>query len=611
METISQFLRAKIALERLNKSDRQSLKLGYIAHAQYDHHESEEEHSDDDDDDKKECDESEESSLSDSDVESKSDTDEKPQEQAAEKDADNDGDDDEEMVSLNNKKKRSRRHRADVAGTQKEEEEPKRKKQKRVRFNTVKALRRLKDQLDEIERGLPFIVHREMDSLAHFVYIKEDKFGRQHDSIAVNSTSAIPLPKSAAELISRFCQPSSYGDLKTQTTKIDPSVRLAYEIVGDSLMLSDEAMALFNEIREEVVSNLYPGMEISFQLNKLNVYPPGGMFKMHVDTPRPGMVGTLVVELPYFYEGGELIIQTPASRCLPDDDESPTYKKGSWKLGGQTVERIHCVNRHSQAYEKLMQFVAFYGHCPHAVKPVRSGHRVTLSFYIMGADFSATHLNSAPSAATAKTLSTKVAYSRDLVPHPYLDVARTLVDPLVEQAVDYVVGAKEPLGILLTHSYSQSEHDRGHFKGMDALVVDRFRQRVQDSLYKQCKPLVAAQLHASDVCNLVASYLVDTELKMEVLPIIVHYYETYGEGCDWDGHQHVYRFTEDDVKSLLKLQPFVDNQYNGEMAFVGRLSSAELVSQEEQDAIEYTGNESQAGLTSNQYFTNAIVISSL
>lgn len=45
-------------------------------------------------------------------------------------------------------------------------------------------------------------------------------------------------------------------------------------------------------------------------LYKLRLYEEGGHFKKHRDTEKePGMFGTLVIQLPSFYQGGELIVE--------------------------------------------------------------------------------------------------------------------------------------------------------------------------------------------------------------------------------------------------------------------------------------------------------------
>lgn len=49
--------------------------------------------------------------------------------------------------------------------------------------------------------------------------------------------------------------------------------------------------------------------EVRAELIKLNIYPTGGMFKSHVDSPKADAFGSLVVFLPCAFEGGELTVE--------------------------------------------------------------------------------------------------------------------------------------------------------------------------------------------------------------------------------------------------------------------------------------------------------------
>ena len=44
------------------------------------------------------------------------------------------------------------------------------------------------------------------------------------------------------------------------------------------------------------------------QLIKLNIYPVGRLFKKHVDSPKLEAFGSLVVFLPCYFLGGDLIV---------------------------------------------------------------------------------------------------------------------------------------------------------------------------------------------------------------------------------------------------------------------------------------------------------------
>lgn len=77
-------------------------------------------------------------------------------------------------------------------------------------------------------------------------------------------------------------------------------MRLAYEIQAADLQLTDEAQAFLRDFTALVSDRMFASRKLELQLSKLTVYPPGGKFVKHTDTPRDRLVGT--VELPCYYE---------------------------------------------------------------------------------------------------------------------------------------------------------------------------------------------------------------------------------------------------------------------------------------------------------------------
>lgn len=80
---------------------------------------------------------------------------------------------------------------------------------------------------------------------------------------------------------------------------------------------------------------------------------PSGFFKPHVDTPRSELqFGSLVVSLPCYHEGGQLIVRQQGHSTVFD-----------WSKN-----------------DKDIQWAAFYSDCEHEVLEVTSGHRITLTY---------------------------------------------------------------------------------------------------------------------------------------------------------------------------------------------------------------------------------------
>lgn len=113
----------------------------------------------------------------------------------------------------------------------------------------------------------------------------------------------------------------------------------------------------------------------------------GCIFELHVDTPvgASTFVGTLVVCLPVEggLDGGQLVVYPRV--------EAATRGKMTRSLDAAIGEGL-CASTDSTwgraDGERVWNWVAFYGDCPHAVLPVTRGTRVTLTFATRREEFS-------------------------------------------------------------------------------------------------------------------------------------------------------------------------------------------------------------------------------
>lgn len=163
----------------------------------------------------------------------------------------------------------------------------------------------------------------------------------------------------SVDKLMKMAQPAPFGDLTTGETSIDTEVRHCYQIVPDAKV---RVKKFPKDITEYINDTLYPNRKIDIVFNKLNIYPVGGHFKRHVDTPKPNVIGTVVVFGQQKFEGGDLVI------C--DDGKERRYSS---------------------------DIVAFYSNMPHWVEPVTSGTRVTATYYIMQKDSVRTDTKHEPS----------------------------------------------------------------------------------------------------------------------------------------------------------------------------------------------------------------------
>jgi hypothetical protein len=123
---------------------------------------------------------------------------------------------------------------------------------------------------------------------------------------------AVVFPQDAELIAKDLCVPSPYGDLKTTTTQYDDNVRKALEYShGEAVLLSYDCQSFMKGLATAVSHTLFGGDPIRFTLNKLNVYGEGGHFTKHIDTPRPNVRGTLLIEFPYEYKEGQFVWYDP------------------------------------------------------------------------------------------------------------------------------------------------------------------------------------------------------------------------------------------------------------------------------------------------------------
>ncbi|RMX85143.1 hypothetical protein D0868_15372, partial [Hortaea werneckii] len=116
------------------------------------------------------------------------------------------------------------------------------------------------------------------------------------------------------------------------------------------------------------------------ELYKLNVYSgPDGVFKPHVDTPRSAsQIGSLVVCLPVGFEGGELAVRHLGQEIVHDWGGKNNTHNNTPAAGATTTTRHP--QQPSTAPPPAINWSAFYSDCFHEVRPVHTGHRLTLTY---------------------------------------------------------------------------------------------------------------------------------------------------------------------------------------------------------------------------------------
>ena len=174
-------------------------------------------------------------------------------------------------------------------------------------------------------------------------------------------TVGLPLGKSDAGKLIKLCRQAPYG--KGTETLVDTDVRRVWELDSQKFRLTNPKWQSFVEsivcdIQEELG---LADQKLEAQLYKLLVYEEGSFFLPHRDGEKlDRMVATLVIGLPAIHEGGELVV-------------SHNGRQHEISLAGA-----------ASGYE--LSYAAFYADCQHEVRPVKSGHRLCLTYNVTLAD---------------------------------------------------------------------------------------------------------------------------------------------------------------------------------------------------------------------------------
>ncbi|KAK9794919.1 hypothetical protein WJX73_007372 [Symbiochloris irregularis] len=107
----------------------------------------------------------------------------------------------------------------------------------------------------------------------------------------------------------KACSSASFGKGPLQV--YDQSYRSALELIPMEFTTSF-SLAEYDILPEIARLTNTDGASLTAKLYKLNVYRPGDFFKSHLDTPRDGLIGSLVVCLPHEHTGGTLKVPKKA-----------------------------------------------------------------------------------------------------------------------------------------------------------------------------------------------------------------------------------------------------------------------------------------------------------
>jgi len=173
----------------------------------------------------------------------------------------------------------------------------------------------------------------------------------------------VPLTGENAESLLKICDQAPFG--LNYDTLIDKTVRDTHQLHPSSIEIKNpewnsQLKLLVNRISKELIGN---GAQVEAILYKLLLYKTGGHFRKHKDTEKEkSMFGTLVIQLPSIYDGGELLVYYGDCKKVCDF--------------GQKTNKASC----------SVQYAAHYADLEHELLEIKSGYRLVLIYSLCWAN---------------------------------------------------------------------------------------------------------------------------------------------------------------------------------------------------------------------------------
>ena len=165
----------------------------------------------------------------------------------------------------------------------------------------------------------------------------------------------LPLRDPQAKELIKACKQAPYG--KNYKTLVDKTVRDTFQLEPSQIEIKNpEWNAKMNSLVDKVARDLGCAGRVEARLYKMLLYQTGSHFKKHTDTEKEnGMFGTLIIQLPSIYTGGELVVHGKTKQ---------TYDFG------QSTHR---------AADSIF-YAAHYADLEHEILKVKSGYRLVLIY---------------------------------------------------------------------------------------------------------------------------------------------------------------------------------------------------------------------------------------
>ncbi len=240
--------------------------------------------------------------------------------------------------------------------------------------------------------------------------------------------------------VSEALEKAPFG--KGEETVYDDSVRKTLQITpGRVKFTNPHYQKELEKIARRAACALGVKTEVKAVFHKLLVYEEGSHFVEHRDAVhRDGMFGTLVIQFPSVFEGGELAVLHLGKKYLFDQRHFDNNELISAGFGGT--------------------WVAFYGDCLHVVNRVTKGIRVVATYDLVKVG----------------------AESNSGIP---------IVDnPSLDKAIDAWVASEEgddSIYVLCDHMYMRNEFANREIN-KDGFIIDAFMMKLKGADQQRYKP---------------------------------------------------------------------------------------------------------------------------
>jgi 2OG-Fe(II) oxygenase superfamily len=266
---------------------------------------------------------------------------------------------------------------------------------------------------------------------------------------------AFPLMDVAIEPLKAVSARAPFG--KGTETVQDDTVRKAWQMDASQVSLGggkawDKALqSIVNKACHDLGFSMRRIQELGIHatLYKLLLYETGGHFTPHQDTEKEaGMFGTLVIQLPSRFMGGELSV---------------------WHNG--ETKKFDLADQCEEQFKRI----AFYTDCEHQLHPITSGVRICLVFNLVAT--TPTQIGDVegqkPEGLTPKAATGTIQTDAKRIFMPSHDVNIETLCQLQSIAADWTTSKNcaSKLGYRLGHQYTPRSFAFSSLKGRDSILV--------------------------------------------------------------------------------------------------------------------------------------------